>query len=153
MDHNFFAPPYNYRADLPLAERWKHLKLIVTQLYVEENRKAEEIRKIIHRQCGFDVGIHQLKYRIRQWKLKKNISTSAKTKMLEIRESRASRGKETVFTYQGKPVDNKKLDRQAKVLIRQGPGDAETKDDTKLKIAPQFHQMEYTMLLCTRLID
>ena len=56
MDHNFFAPPYNYRTDLPLAEKWKHLKLIVTQLYEGENRTVEEVRDIIHRQCGFDAG-------------------------------------------------------------------------------------------------
>ncbi|OAL35869.1 hypothetical protein AYO20_04775 [Fonsecaea nubica] len=134
MDQNFSLQFSDYRSDLPLAEKWNRLKPAIARLYVEENRKAEEVQEIIRRQCGFDLGIHQLKYQIRKWKLKKNIPTPTKTKMFEMKESRASRGKETVFEYHGKAVDNKKLARLAKNMVHKTPGGR--KEMTKLDIAP-----------------
>ena len=58
--------------------------------------------------------------------------------MMEIKKSRASRGKTTVFEYQGKRVDNNKLARLAKGQVSKYPGWAQKKDALNLKIAPRM---------------
>jgi Clr5 domain len=131
MDPSFSVPPYSFMTKLPLAEKWNRLQPIVTRLYVDENRKLEEVIEMVRKHHGFDArwahkasishhvpnqtfSKHQYKYHIRRRKLKKSIPTKVKTKMFRIIEDRAAIGKSTNIEWKGRPVDKKKLTRLAR---------------------------------------
>jgi len=54
MDQNSFARPYSFMPNFSLPEKWKPLKAIVSRLYVDENRKLEEVMDVVRKQYGFD---------------------------------------------------------------------------------------------------
>ena len=61
----------------------------------------------------------QYKYRFnRVWGWKRNIPASKKQKINEYCQSRAQSGKSTTVSYQGRPVDDRQLRRQAKEVKR-----------------------------------
>lgn len=63
--------------------------------------------------------VNTYKYYInKKWKLKRNIPASKKTAILNHLQTRASIGRQTVVKYKGKTVDQKKLRRHCKSIIR-----------------------------------
>lgn len=56
MEGDLRPPPYSYMAGLPLPEKWKKLKRIITRLYLNEKRNAPEVQQILRDQYGFDAG-------------------------------------------------------------------------------------------------
>lgn len=66
--------------------------------------------------------MHQYKYHIRLWGLKKNIPTSTKTKMFRIIEERTAMGKPTILEYKGREVNKKRLARLAKTQVNTSLG-------------------------------
>ena len=63
--------------------------------------------------------ISQYKYRIKVWKMRKNISSSKKEALLKMHQARKVAGKSTALTYKGRPVDDNKIRRFAKDRLRQ----------------------------------
>jgi hypothetical protein len=40
--------------DVPFPERWEHLKPLITQLYIDDNRKLPDIVQTLKDEYGFD---------------------------------------------------------------------------------------------------
>jgi hypothetical protein len=58
--------------------------------------------------------IHQYKYRFDKWGWKKSLPSEKKTKILDIGRRRTQLGQSMALTFQGRPLDTKKLLRHAK---------------------------------------
>ncbi|MCJ1262343.1 hypothetical protein MMC22_002213 [Lobaria immixta] len=106
-------------ANVPFNKKWDLLKPVIEQLYVDEGQELPEVVTIMKRDYGFAAEKHDYKYHFKKWKLtKKNIPTSKKEAMLNIRRQRTEAGKSTAFFYKGARVEDKKLRRQAKESVR-----------------------------------
>ncbi|MCJ1469539.1 hypothetical protein MMC07_008172 [Pseudocyphellaria aurata] len=105
-------------ANTPFNKKWDLLKPVIEQLYIDDNQSVSEVSAILKRDYGFAAEVHDFKYHLKKWKLKKNISTSKKGAMLNIRRQRTETGKKTAFIYKGAKVDDKKLRRQVKANVR-----------------------------------
>jgi hypothetical protein len=56
----------------------------------------------------------QYKYHFKKWKVTKNLTRSTKRKLLDKGKERADAGKRTAYSLNDKPVDSKRLLREAK---------------------------------------
>ncbi|KAI9660396.1 MAG: hypothetical protein M1821_009746 [Bathelium mastoideum] len=106
-------------AGLPFEKKWEKLKPDFERLYLDEQRKLQDVMDIVKTRLGFDANETQYKYRfLKKWGWKKNVPEAKKKQIVERSQSRASIGKSTTATYKGKPVDPKKLRRQIKGSYR-----------------------------------
>ena len=67
----------------------------------------------------FTLSDSQYKYHFKKWGWKKSVSLAKKEAIVKATQTRASAGKSTVATVQGREVDKKKLRRHLKSSIRQ----------------------------------
>jgi len=113
----------------PFDKRWEELKPVLEQLY--HRLKLPAIMEIMEHSYRHRAKYAQLtilcqsanmrnyseaayKYRFKRWGRRKNIPSLKKEEILEIAQSRALEGKSTKATYLGRPVDKRRLQRQAR---------------------------------------
>ncbi|KAI9690498.1 MAG: hypothetical protein M1822_009461 [Bathelium mastoideum] len=106
-------------AGLPFVKKWDKLKPDFERLYLDEQRKLQDVMDVVKTRLGFDANESQYKYRFfKKWGWKRNVPKTKKKQIVELGQSRALIGKSTTATYKGKPVDPKKLRRQMKDSYR-----------------------------------
>ncbi|KAF8533971.1 hypothetical protein BDD12DRAFT_897312 [Trichophaea hybrida] len=85
-------------------EAWDQYRDVIEGLY--KNNTLEEVRTIMMRECNFHMTVQQYKNRIN---VKKNIPQPTMVKMLQKQDKRKAEGKDSVFTYHGRPVSSSRL--------------------------------------------
>ena len=134
-------PPPPVLAGVPYEKQWDILKPFLQELYVVEGKKVPQIVEIMkerynfpatwvipaamaaHREVYYEAYIlsseTSYKYKFKNWGWKKNIPSSKKAAMCEIRQTRANVGKLSTLEYGGKEVSHQKLRRYLKTSMRQ----------------------------------
>ncbi|KAH0553065.1 hypothetical protein GP486_006742 [Trichoglossum hirsutum] len=103
--------------NVPFPERWERLRPLITQLYIDDNRKLLDIVQTLKDEYGFDATEVQYKYQItKKWKLRKSLTASKKSAICATLRGRASRP--TAVEHKGRNVDAK-LRRHLKAAKRQ----------------------------------
>ncbi|KAF3482513.1 uncharacterized protein GIQ15_05272 [Arthroderma uncinatum] len=97
-------------------ETWDAFKETIRQLYVEENLSIAALMQVMESQHSFQAtGIQSRKQylsRIVRWGFNRNIKAEVMIQIAIIREKRRKlEGKPTVFTYNGREVDERKIER------------------------------------------
>ncbi|OCL14233.1 hypothetical protein AOQ84DRAFT_384874 [Glonium stellatum] len=103
----------------PPADPWEVWKPTIERLWMVESRKLPDIVSLMKKDHGFDAVDHQYKYHFKKWKWKKSVPLKAKSAIATQLQTRAAAGKtSTAITFQGRPVDSKKIRRYLKENAR-----------------------------------
>ncbi|KAK4110390.1 hypothetical protein N656DRAFT_770412 [Canariomyces notabilis] len=93
-------------------EGWEQHKEAITRFYLEEDLPIAEVMKRMEREYGFYANRRQYLYRFLNWGIKKNIRAEIMIFIAITRERRLNeQGKRTAFVYNGREVDEAKIDR------------------------------------------
>ncbi|KAI5802999.1 Clr5 domain-containing protein [Geopyxis carbonaria] len=90
---------------------WEQHRDTIKNLYVTENRKLHDTRKLMAEVHGFYASEPKYKKKLREWKLEKKIPRRKMVAALKIEASRRTRGKETEFKFHDQIVTRKHLER------------------------------------------
>ncbi|KAK2875660.1 hypothetical protein FQN49_001518 [Arthroderma sp. PD_2] len=94
------------------SETWEGLKETIRQLYVEQNLSISGLMQVMESQHYFRASRKQYLSRIVRWGFNRNVKAEAMIRVALIREKRRRLyGKPTVFAYNGREVDERKIER------------------------------------------
>ncbi|MCJ1441074.1 MAG: hypothetical protein MMC23_001560 [Stictis urceolatum] len=108
-------------------KKWGVLEPVLRRLYLDEERKLQDIIQTLKEVYGFYASETSYKHQFGKWKWKRNIPKRKKMAMSKALETRANAGKESASRFRGKAVDEKKIRRHMKsemrkdVMIRSPP--------------------------------
>ncbi|KAL1591719.1 hypothetical protein SLS60_011718 [Paraconiothyrium brasiliense] len=93
-------------------QEWNQLREFITQVYVEEDKKAEEVVEILSTQHDFKVGLRKLKDWLKNNGISKNVHKSDMLVLYAKRQARLiAGGKQTIVYKDGRAIDDSRLDR------------------------------------------
>ncbi|KAL1879205.1 hypothetical protein Daus18300_001784 [Diaporthe australafricana] len=99
----------------PTPEEWEAVRLIIRELYIDQNKTLSEVSDTLDTVYGFHASPKQYKNRFKQWGLWKNLSTRDAARLIQMKASRDSIGKTSTFVRSGQKLD---LDRVQKTIRR-----------------------------------
>ncbi|PWW80100.1 hypothetical protein C7212DRAFT_273684 [Tuber magnatum] len=133
----------NYKMREITPAEWEERREMFTRLYFNEDRRLDDVRRIMATEYGFYANDTQCKKKIKKWELGKSLNRGAACAMLRIQKRRHTEGKETVFTYKGHKVSQEKLERSRRRLK-----DWDKEDETNPGIYIMFPQSILRKKLC-----
>ncbi|KAH9222654.1 hypothetical protein DL95DRAFT_454146 [Leptodontidium sp. 2 PMI_412] len=98
-------------------EEWEVHRGLIVGLYPMQGMKLRTIKEILEQDHAFIVNERQLKKKIDDWKIGKNVQSSEMAFIVHKQHQRTLARKPTVFRARGQPVDPEKISRWQK-----GPG-------------------------------
>ncbi|KAI1412722.1 hypothetical protein F5Y13DRAFT_199610 [Hypoxylon sp. FL1857] len=110
--------------DVPYNQRWEFLKPAIIRLYMEGSNKLAQLAKRMKEEYSFDAQVHQYRYHLKKWDIKKRITTEEKGAVINaLGKRRLQEGTSTsnAILEQGgfeKTVDKKQLKRYINQSIR-----------------------------------
>ena len=88
----------------PTSADWARIKPVFETMYIDDDLTLDDVMVELRVKYGFRATKQMCKRRIRQWKLRKNLSVYEVEAILGIQALRQAAGKDTLFTLRGRPV-------------------------------------------------
>ncbi|KAK5050357.1 hypothetical protein LTR84_003638 [Exophiala bonariae] len=117
------------------AEQWLEHRDRITNLYVEEELTLKQVRTILEEDHQFPATERQIKRKIKEWNLDKNIKDEEMRMILQHKQFRNDNyGKDSIFYVRGRLVDYKKIQR---FIQRKGSASLSVLPDRSLLSLPE----------------
>lgn len=116
-------------------QQWLEHRDRITNLYVEEELTLKQVRTILEEDHQFPATERQLKRKIKEWNLDKNIKDEEMRIILQYKQARNDHyGKDSIFYVRGRLVDYKKIQR---FIQRKGSPSLSDLPDSSLPSLPE----------------
>ena len=99
---------YSRSKTLPAAD-WERLRPIILQLYINDERQLEDVRRIVRQLYDFDATPQMYKKRLARWKIRKNYSRQQKDEVLRVQDHGLEQGTNGETELPGTLLNNKHI--------------------------------------------
>ena len=99
---------YSRSKTLPAAD-WERLRPIILQLYINDERQLEDVRRIVRQLYDFDATPQMYKKRLARWQIRKNYSREQKDEVLGLQDDGLQRGTNGETELPGTLLNNKRI--------------------------------------------
>ena len=138
---------------------WEQLRPIITKLYVDEERRLDEVICIMREQYGFDATVQMYKKKFASWKIRKYYSRRQKDEIIFLQETGIMRVPHVPhdtfpFLLNKKRVKQHRIERYRRLKHRLGPDRSYSQlSFPDLQHSPETRNVEIVLLETKYYID